>query len=165
MAHTRERTIQWEDPFARPELLVGRSGLELLQAIVDGEIPPPPMAMVMNSRLVEVEHGRAVFEGEAGEEHYNPSGVVHGGYAMTLLDSALGCAVHSTLPAGALFGTIDVHVRLLRAITKDTGMLRCEAKVVSLSRTLGTSEARITDRSGNLLATGTTACAIRLPSP
>lgn len=158
-----ERPVEWVDPLASLAGAAGKSGLEFLSAIVAGNHPAPPIAILMNLRLVEVGDGRAVFEGEPGEEHYNPIGVVHGGFAMTLLDSALGCAVQSTLPPGAMYGTIDVHARLLRPITKDTGTVRCEATVISATRTLGTAEARIIDRAGKLLATGTTACAIRRP--
>ena len=163
MEKTRERIVTWQDPFPGLERAKALSGLEALLAMIRGEIPPPPIAMLMNLRLVEVAEGRAVFEGEPGEEHYNPIGVVHGGFALTILDSALGCAIHTALPAGAIYGTIDVHARLLRAITSTTGVVRCEATVVNISRTIGTSEARLTDRAGNLLATGTTACAIRRP--
>ena len=164
MDETRERVIRWEDPLSRLAQARELSGLDALRAVVAGTLPGPPIAILMNMRLVEVGEGRAVFEADPGEEHYNPIGVVHGGFALTLLDSALGCAIHSTLPVGAMYGTIDVHARLLRPITKDTGTVRCEASVVNVSRTLGTSEARITDRAGTLLATGTTACAIRRPS-
>jgi uncharacterized protein (TIGR00369 family) len=164
METTRERLVRWDDPFAGLAHTRELSGLEALRAMIDGKIPGPPIAMLMNMRLVEADEGRAVFEADPGEEHYNPIGVVHGGFALTLLDSALGCAIHTTLPVGAIYGTIDVHARLVRAITKETGTVRCEATVVNISRTLGTSEARLTDRAGNLLATGTTACAIRRPS-
>jgi uncharacterized protein (TIGR00369 family) len=141
----------------------GLSGLEVLIAILAGTLPPPPMLIPMNFRLVDVSEGRVVLEGEPGEEHHNLFGVVHGGYAMTMLDTALAGAIQSILPAGAIYGTIDVHARLLRPITKETGTTRCEAHLVSATRTLGTSEARITDRTGRLLATGTTACALRRP--
>jgi uncharacterized protein (TIGR00369 family) len=141
----------------------GLSGLEVLTAIRAGTLPPPPMAILMNFRLVDVSEGRIVLEGEPGEEHHNLVGVVHGGYAMTLLDTALAGAVQSILPAGATYGTIDLHARLLRPITKDTGTARCEAHLVSATRTVGTSEARITDPNGRLLATATTACALRRP--
>ena len=164
MNSTRERLVRWDDPFAGLAHARELSGLDALRAVMAGTISPPPIAMLMNMRLVEASEGRAVFEAEPGEEHYNPVGVVHGGFALTLLDSALGCAIHATLPAGAIYGTIDVHARLVRAITKDTGTVRCEATVVNISRTLATSEARLTDRAGNLLATGTTACAIRRPA-
>lgn len=157
----RERLVTWQDPFPGLARAKDLSGIEVLRAMTAGEVPPPPIAALMNFTLVEVGEGRAVFEGTPGEEHYNPVEVVHGGFALTMLDSALGCAIHSTLPPGALYGTIDVHARLLRAITLETGTVRCEATVVNVSRTLGTSEARLTDRDGTLLATGTTACAIR----
>ena len=158
-----DRDVVWDDPFASLALAKGRSGLELLTAVLNGTYPAPPMAALMNLRLAEVEHGRVVFEGDPGEEHYNPVGVVHGGFALTLLDSALGCSVHSALPPDAIYGTIDVHARLVRPIKHDTGTVRCEATVVSITRSLGTAEARIVDRAGTLLATGTTACAIRRP--
>lgn len=136
----------------------------MLTAMQAGTIPPPPIAKFINKwRILDVGEGSVVFEGEAGEEHENGLGIVHGGFAMTLLDAALGSAIHSTLPPGALVGTIDLHARLLRPITKDTGTVRCEAHIVSATRTLGTSEGRITDRDGRLLATATTACAIQRP--
>jgi uncharacterized protein (TIGR00369 family) len=163
LENTRERNIQWEDPLASLALAQRLSGLEVLAAILAGTLPLPPFAILMNLRLVDVSEGRAVWEGEPGEEHYNPFGVVHGGFAMAMLDSALASAIQSTLPAGVMYATIDVHARLLRPITKDTGTIRCEAHVVSATRTLGTSEARITDRNGTLLATATTACALRRP--
>lgn len=139
------------------------SGLEALRTMVSGKVSPPPIALLLGFALVQVEEGRAVFEGVPAEYHYNPIGVVHGGFALTLMDSALGCAVHSTLPAGVAYTTTDVQVRFVRAITKDTGLVRCEAKVVHVGRSTGISEGRLTDRSGKILATGTTACAIFRP--
>lgn len=156
----RERLVRWEDPQISVERSQGLSGLEILNAILDGSIPPPPYAAFLNVRLTEVDAGRVVFEADPGEEHYNPAGVVHGGFAMSLLDFALGSAVNSTLPASSAYGTIDVHTRLLRPITKNTGTLRCEARLVSVTRSLGTSEGNIVDASGKVLATGTSACAI-----
>ena len=91
----------------------------------------------MGCSPVELEEGRAVFEGEPGEEHYNPIGVVHGGYAATLLDSALGCAVHTTLPAGVGYTTLGLEVKYVRPITRDTGRVRCEAEVLHRGRTPG----------------------------
>ena len=156
----RERVVRWEDPQISVERSQGLSGIEILNAILDGSIPPPPYAALLNVRLTEVDNGRVVFEADPGEEHYNPAGVVHGGFAMSLLDFALGSAINSTLPATAAYGTIDVHTRLLRPITKDTGTVRCEARIVSATRSLATSEANIVDARGKILASGTTACAI-----
>jgi uncharacterized protein (TIGR00369 family) len=161
--NTRERILRWEDPFVGMALAQRLSGLEALSAVLAGTLPPPPMVILMNFRLVDVSEGRVVLEGDPGEEHHNLSGVVHGGYALTMLDTALACAIQSMLPAGATYGTIDVHARLLRPITKDTGTARCEAHLVSATRTLASSEARITDTNGRLLATATTACALRRP--
>ena len=106
------------------------AGLDYVRAVQSGELPPPPIAVVMNFRIAELDDGRAVFVGEPGEEHYNPIGVVHGGYASTLLDSALGCAVHTTLPAGVGYTSQTLEVKYLRPITRDTGAVRAEAEVV-----------------------------------
>ena len=97
---TSTRTITWQDPIPTAAVGAQMAGLDYVRAIQAGELPPPPIAVVMNYSIAELEEGRAVFEGEPGEEHYNPIGVVHGGYASTILDSALGCAVHTTLPTG-----------------------------------------------------------------
>jgi uncharacterized protein (TIGR00369 family) len=137
------------------------SGLDYVRAVQAGEIPPPPMAVVMNFSIEELEEGRAVFIGEPGEEHYNPIGVVHGGYASTILDSALGCAVHTTLPAGVGYTSQTLEVKYLRPITRDTGAVRAEAHVVHRGRKTATSEARlISETTGKLLATGTSTCLI-----
>ncbi|GAC1451936.1 MAG: hypothetical protein PVSMB8_11190 [Vulcanimicrobiaceae bacterium] len=114
----------------------------------------------MNFTLVEVEEGRAVFEGTPGEEHYNPIGVVHGGYAMTLFDSALGCSIHSLLPAGVGYTTTDVQVRLIRGMSKETGPVRCEATAVHVGRSTAIAEAKLYDRERRVLAVGSTACAV-----
>ncbi len=159
-ATVRERLVRWADPLASLAMTTGLSGLEILNAIRDGSIPAPPFAVLLNVRIVEVAEGHAVFEADPGEEHYNPAGVVHGGFAMSLLDFALGSAINTTLSAESAHSTIDLHARLLRAITKDTGTVRCEANIVSATRSLATSEGRITDGRGRVLATGTTACAI-----
>jgi uncharacterized protein (TIGR00369 family) len=132
-----------------------------MRAIAAGEVPPPPIAVTMNFGIVELDEGRAVFEGEPGEEHYNPIGVVHGGYASTLLDSALGCAVHTTLEKGQAYTTQTLEVKFLRPITRDTGRVRAEAEVVHAGRKQATSDAKLIDvDSGKLLATGTSTCMI-----
>ena len=155
----RERTIAWDDPVAAAARGKGLSGLEYLHAIAAGEIPPPPIAVLLGFELEEVEEGRAVFAVTPGEYHYNPIGVVHGGLAATLLDSAMGCAVHSTLPAGVGYTTLEFKVNFARAITGDTGRVVCEGNVIHRGRTVATAEGRvIAEDTGKLLAHGTTTC-------
>jgi uncharacterized protein (TIGR00369 family) len=137
------------------------SGIEYFAAIAAGELPPPPMAVLMRMAPVSWGDGRAVFEGEPSEEHYNPIGVVHGGYAATLLDSALGCAVHTTLPAGAAYTTVALETKFVRPITRETGVVRAEAEVLHRGRTQATAEARLLDAdTGRLLAHATATCLI-----
>jgi len=158
---TSTRTVTWQDPIPTAAKGAQMAGLDYVRAIQAGELPPPPIAVVMNFAIVELEEGRAVFEGEPGEEHYNPIGVVHGGYASTILDSALGCAVHTTLPAAVGYTSQTLEVKYLRPISRDTGVVRCEAEVVHRGRKNATSEARLTAvGSGKLLATGTSTCLI-----
>ncbi|MBE1203160.1 PaaI family thioesterase [Aminobacter carboxidus] len=136
------------------------SGAQLLQRVVDGLYPAPPIAAVMNFGLTEVEAGRAVFRGLPGEPHLNPLGTVHGGWAATLLDSALGCAVHSTLDKGEAYTTVEFKVNLTRPITPKTGEVVCEGRVIHKGRTLAVSEATLKDKDGKLLAFGTETCSI-----
>jgi uncharacterized protein (TIGR00369 family) len=159
----RTRTITWKDPRPLAEAGTALSGLEFLQKIVNGELPPPPLAALMNFNVVEVGEGRAVFAVYPAEYHYNPIGVVHGGLAATLLDSAMGCAVHSTLPAGAGYTTLEIKVNFIRAITADTGRVRCEAKIVHAGGRTATAEGRVVDEAGKLYAHGTTTCLILRP--
>ena len=156
----RSRTITWEDPSLLVEIARGKSGLEALRSIIDGTAADPPIARLLDFRLVAAEEGFAAFEAEPAEYHYNPIGVVHGGFAMTLLDSALGCAVLSALAAGVMYTTTDTQVRFIRPITADTGTVRCEGRVIHVGRTTGISEGRLTSAAGKVLATGTSACAI-----
>ncbi|MGH2956977.1 MAG: PaaI family thioesterase, partial [Solirubrobacterales bacterium] len=161
---TRSRTITWQDPVPAAAAGAGLAGIEYITAIRAGEIPPPPIAVTMKMSIVEVEEGRTVFEGEPGEEHYNPIGVVHGGYASTLLDSALGSAVHTTLPAGVGYTTQTLEMKFQRPITRDTGRVRAEAEVVHRGGRQATVEARlVAAESGKLLATGTSTCLILEP--
>ncbi|APH71711.1 PaaI family thioesterase [Aquibium oceanicum] len=140
---------------------IGRfTGLEALKRLIDGHYPAPPIGARMNFALVEVSEGRAVFHGMPGEQHLNPLGTVHGGWAATVLDSALGCAVHTTMAKGEAYTTIEFKVNLIRPITPKTGLVACEGKVVSRGRTTAVSEARLTDQNGKLLAFGTETCAI-----
>ena len=157
---TRSRTITWQDPLPTAALGAEMAGINYMRAIVAGEVPPPPIAVLMRMQPIEVEEGRAVFAGEPGEEHYNPIGVVHGGYASTLLDSAMGCAVHTTLPAGSGYTTQTIEVKLVRPITRDSGTLRCEAEVLHRGRRQATVAARLLSADGRLLAHGTSTCMI-----
>lgn len=168
MDHTKEtartRTITWSDPRAAADAGHGLSGMEYLQKIVAGEIPRPPISAVLDFGLVELEEGRAVFAVEPAEYHYNPIGVVHGGLAATLLDSAMGCAVHSTLPAGAGYTTLEIKVNFVRPMTIETGRVRCEAKLIYVGGRTATAEGRIVDEKGKLYAHGTTTCLIFRPA-
>jgi uncharacterized protein (TIGR00369 family) len=134
--------------------------MEYLEKIASGEFPSAPLAALLGFRLAEVGEGRAVFTLVPAEFHYNPIGVVHGGVAATLLDSALGCAVHSTLPANATYTTLEVKVNFIRAITMKTGLVSCEAHVVHVGRQTATAEGRLVDEAGKLYAHGTTTCLI-----
>ena len=136
------------------------SGIEYVRQIFDGELPPPPIAELMGFRGVEFEHGRAVFEMTPGPQHYNPIGTVHGGIALTLLDSAMGCAVHTTLAAGVGYTTLEVKTNFVRPITAETGPIRCEGSVVHVGSRIATADGRLVDSAGKLLAHGSTTCLI-----
>jgi uncharacterized protein (TIGR00369 family) len=158
---TRSRTLVWQDPVPTAAAGATMTGMEYMRAIVAGELPPPPIAVTMRMRPIELGEGRAVFEGEPGEEHYNPIGVVHGGYAATLLDSALGCAVHTTLPAGAGYTSLGLEAKYVRPITRDTGRVLCEANVLYRGRRQATAEANLTAaEGGKLLAHAVATCMI-----
>lgn len=164
MTQNRTRTVTWEDPRPLAQAGHGVSGLEFLQRIVKADLPPPPFAALLNFALVEVSEGYAVFAVDPAEYHYNPIGVVHGGLAATLLDSAMGCAVHSTLPAGAGYTTLEIKVNFIRAMTAETGRVRCEARIVHAGARTATAEGRIVDEAGKLYAHGSTTCLIIRPS-
>jgi uncharacterized protein (TIGR00369 family) len=136
------------------------SGFEFLQKIVSGELPRPPIAALMDFQIVELQEGRAVFAVNPAEYHYNPIGVVHGGLAATLLDSAMGCAVHSMLRAGAGYTTLELKVNFIRAMTAETGRVRGEGKLIHLGGRTATAEGRVIDESGKLYAHATTTCLI-----
>lgn len=136
------------------------TGLQLLRRVVAGDYPAPSIAARMNFALVEVEEGRAVFRGLPGERHLNPLGGVHGGWAATVMDSALGCCIHAMLGIGEAFSTAEMKINYTRPITPRTGIVTCEGKVVHKGRTLAVSEARLTDGEGRLLAFGTETCSI-----
>jgi uncharacterized protein (TIGR00369 family) len=158
---TRTRLLTWQDPLPAAAAGSQLSGIDYMLAVVDGEIPPPPIAVTLRMAVVDVGDGEATFEGLPGEEHYNPIGVVHGGYAATLLDSAMGCAVHTTLPAGVAYTTLTLEVKFVRPISRDTGTVRAEAQVLHRGRRQATTEARLVSADGGkLLAHGTGTCMI-----
>jgi uncharacterized protein (TIGR00369 family) len=143
---------------ARMEQIAGKSGREILDAMMSGELPYPPMNETMNMTLLEVDNGRAVFQGIPLLQHYNPLGTVHGGWFATLLDSALGCAVQTTLPAGRSYTTAELSINIVRAASHKTGPLRAVATVVHVGRQMATAEARVKDEEGKLYAHATTTC-------
>lgn len=142
------------------DVLKSYDGLGFLRAIIDGTVPQPPISETLGFHLTEADPGRAVFEGTPELRHYNPIGTVHGGYAATLLDSALGCAVFSTLKKGDTWTTLELKFNLVRPLTKDTGPVRAEGHVVHRGRTVATSEGDVKDAAGKLYAHATTTCMI-----
>jgi uncharacterized protein (TIGR00369 family) len=156
----RSLTVSWQDPAALAEAGRSMPGIEFLRAIRDGRLPPPPIAVLLDFKLTEVEPGYAVFEVVPGEKHYNPIGVVHGGLAMTLLDSAMGCAVQTQMPAGSGYTTLEAKTNLVRAINVSTGKLRAMGKVVHVGKRMATAEGRLEDASGKLYAHATTTCIV-----
>jgi uncharacterized protein (TIGR00369 family) len=143
-----------------PETAATMTGLEMLTAMIEGRLPAPPIMQLIGFDLTEVDKGRAMFEGTPALRHYNPLGTVHGGYAATLLDSCMGCAVHTTLPKGTGYTTLEFKVSLLRPIAADTGLVRAEGLVISSGRRVATAEGRLTDARGRLLAHATTTCLV-----
>ena len=142
------------------EDLAKYAGLDLLQRLIAGEYPAPPIAGLLNFTLVEVAEGRAVFVGLPGERHLNPLGGVHGGWTAAIMDSALACCVQTTLQKGEAYTTAEFKVNLIRPITPNTGEVVCEGRIVHRGRTTAVSEASLKDRNGKLLAFGTETCSI-----
>jgi uncharacterized protein (TIGR00369 family) len=135
-------------------------GLTLFEAMAAGRVPAPPIAKVLGFKVAEVELGRVVFTYTPVSDHYNPLGTVHGGIAATLLDSAMGCAVHTTLKAGTGFTTVEIKANYVRAMTDKTGPVQVEGKVINVGSRIATAEGRLYDGDGRLLAHGTTTCLI-----
>jgi uncharacterized protein (TIGR00369 family) len=140
---------------ARPEQVAGKSGREILQAIIDGDLPQAPISQALSFWITEVGEGFAVFEGEPGKHLLNPMGTVHGGWALTLIDSVAGCAGHSLLPAGQHYTTIETKGNFSRPISRDTGRVRAEARAVAQGRQIISSEAQVLSQDGKVLAHGT----------
>ncbi len=143
-----------------PAQFAGRSGLQVFQALLAGEIPPPPMAATLDFTLLRIEPGFALFQGQPGFSHYNPMGTVHGGWFATLLDSAMGCAVHSTLPAGKAYTTLELKLNIVRALTSAVPLVRAEGRLVHGGRQVATAEGRLIGADGKLYAHASTTCLI-----
>ena len=146
-----------------PAAIAGMTGIEMLREMIAGRLPRPPMSQIMGFWLAEVDDGVAVFEGDSGPHLLNPLGSVHGGWALTLIDSATGCALHTTLPPGIGYTTVETKVNMTRAIAASEGRVRCEGRVVSRGRQLATAEAKLLNADGKLLAHGTSTLIIFAP--
>jgi uncharacterized protein (TIGR00369 family) len=140
------------------------TGLELLHAILDGTLPRAPISDTLDFDLASAEPGAATFRGSPAARHENPMGTIHGGWAATLLDSAMGSAVMTTLAAGETYGTVDLAIHLVRPITRAAGPVVAEGRIVHRGKRIATAEARLTDGAGTLYAHGTATCVISQPS-
>jgi uncharacterized protein (TIGR00369 family) len=165
LSQVRQRNVTWEDPLVGAALARDLSGLEYLLAIAEGRIPPPPIAALLGMSIVSVEPGQVTFGLDVGEHLYNPIGTVHGGVFCTLLDSAMGCAVHASLDRGQAYTTLELKVNLVRALTLDTPSVAATGKVVSAGQRVVTASGQITGPDGALYAHATTTCLIFEPRP
>ncbi len=147
-----------ESGVAAPAQLAGRSGLEVMRALLGGELPHAPMADTLDFALIEVDAGRAVLQGRPRQRHYNPMGTVHGGWFATLLDSAVGCAVLTALPAGKAYTTAELKVDIVRPLTDRVPLVRAEGRVIHAGGRMATAEGRLTGPDGRLYAHATTTC-------
>jgi len=154
----RRRTFSWSDPLDTLDQVARLSGLELLRAMSSGAVPPPPIMQTLGIERLEADEGRVTVLMTAREYHYNPIGTVHGGVLATLLDTAAACAVHSTLPAGTGYTSLDLTTKFLRPVTVRSGVLRCEGTVLSRGRRTALAQARLTDADGQLVAYATSSC-------
>ncbi len=154
------RATQGQAGVASPEQVFGLSGIEVFEAMLAGRLPPPPIAATLDFLLVHVEPGHAVFQGRPRLAHYNPLGSVHGGWFATLLDSAVACAVHSTLPAGKAYTTLELKMNIVRALTDRVPLVRAEGRVVHAGRQVATAEGRLVGPDATLYAHATTTCLV-----
>ncbi|MGV9212633.1 PaaI family thioesterase [Micromonospora sp. RB23] len=160
----RSRTFTWSDPAANAAQVGQRSGLDMLRAMIAGELAAPPVMHLLDMARMEADEGRVVVELTPQEFHYNPLGTVHGGVLSTLLDTAAACAVHTTLPAGVGYTSLDLNVKFLRPVTVASGTLSCVGTVLQRGRRTALAEARLTDAAGRLVAHATSTCLL-LPLP
>jgi uncharacterized protein (TIGR00369 family) len=155
---TRTRTYSWTDPRLHAAEIGRQSGLEMLRSMGRGELPPPPIMHTLGMEGIEADQGRVAFTMRAQEFHYNPLGTVHGGVISTLLDTCTGCAVHTTLPAGWGYTSLDLNTKFLRPVTIGSGLLRCEGTVINRGRTTALAEACLFDEAERLVAHATSTC-------
>jgi uncharacterized protein (TIGR00369 family) len=159
-----EQTFQWVDPAQVLAETAKLSGLEYMEGLRDGTVPPPPIAVLMQMSVVEVGFGKVVFGCQPSHAHYNPIGMVHGGLVCTLLDTVTGCAAHSTLPAGVGYTSIEIKVNYLRPVLADTGLLTGTGQVIKGGNRVIFAEGNITNSTGDLVATATSTLLVR-PKP
>lgn len=157
-ASLRRRTVEWADPRSIAAAGQGLAGIDFLRALLEGDIPPPPAIQLLGIEFVAVDPGTARMRMPAAEYLFNPLGSVHGGSLATLLDSVMGCAVHSTLPAGRGYTTLEFKVNFLRAATERSGLLTAVGLVAHAGRQQAVAEGRISDEAGRLVATASTTC-------
>lgn len=163
---SRERTFSWTDPKLTADAGRGMAGLDLIQGLLDGNIPPPPSAILIGFSVTEVEEGPVVMRLTPAEHHYNSIGTMHGGILATLLDSVMGGAVHTTLPKGRDYTSLEIKVNYVRAVTNDFGELAAEGKIVHGGSRSAVAEAKVVDAKGRLGATASTTCLVfDLPAP
>lgn len=157
---SRSLTVSWQDPLQMAQAARAMAGIDFLRGVRDGTIQAAPIQELVGMKLVEVDPGRAVWEVVPAEQHYNPIGTVHAGIAATLLDSAMACAVHSTIPLGKGYTTLEFKINMVRAVTVKAGVLRAIGKVIHGGKTTATAEGRLEDASGALYAHASTTCII-----
>lgn len=155
-----QQRMQQQPGVATLDQVRHRTGLQTMQALLDGELPPPPIALTMDFTLVSVAFGEATFQGRPMRKHYNPLGGVHGGWFATLLDSALGCAVHTTMPVGRAYTTLEFKVNLVRGLSDRVPLVRAIGKVVHSGKQVATAEASLVGHDGKLYAHASTTCLV-----
>jgi uncharacterized protein (TIGR00369 family) len=156
----RERTFTWADPAVTAEAGRNMAGLELMRGLRDGTIPAPPIGALVGLTLTEVDEGRVAMRLTPAEYHTNPIGSMHGGILATLLDSVMGCAVHSTLPKGRAYTSLEIKVNFVRAVTNASGELAAEGRVIHAGRRSAVAEGKVLDARGRLCATASTTCLV-----
>jgi len=150
----------------RPDQVAGKSGIEIFNAMFSGELPQPHIGHTLDFLPIRIEPGHAIFQGRPRLAHYNPLGTVHGGWFATLLDSAVACAVHSALPVGKAYTTVELKINIVRALTEQVPVVRAEGKLIHLGRSMGTAEGRLFGHDGKLYAHASTTCFIMdTPAP